>query len=176
MRLGSFPSNDFQRLESASYRCFRDASGANASVLAMQQRYRTKRGRNVMPMPRLWATGRGGLWPSQFPHGFASRRFPPYFMVPSWALSSPRVGRRKFVAANSIRHRSLMTLAPNSPCNSGQSKIHRSQAIIHSDSARNQALHTAKCLSNSTLHPEPSMLQKCAQRCVEQPAIHRQAL
>ena len=111
----------------------------------------------------------GALWPSQFPRGSASRRFPPYFMVPSWALSSPRVGRRKPVAANGIRHRSLMTLAPNAPCNSGQSKVHGSQEIIHSDSFGNQALHTAQCLSNSTLHPEPSSLQKCAQRIVEQP-------
>jgi hypothetical protein len=69
-----------------------------------------------------------------------------------------------------------MTLAPNSPCNSGQSNAHESQAIIHSVSAGNQVLHKAQCLGNSTLHPEPTMLQKCAQRSVEQPAIHRQAV
>ena len=41
------------------FHCFRQCSGT---------------GTNTNGWP--WATGRGTLWPSQFPHCFASRRFP----------------------------------------------------------------------------------------------------
>ena len=82
MRLGSFPSSDFQRLESASYRCFRDASGANASVSAMRQRYRTKRGRNVMPTPRLCRRA------SSIP--IASVHFHMRTTSPRWSSHHPR--------------------------------------------------------------------------------------
>jgi hypothetical protein len=61
-------------------------------------------------------------------------------------------------------------------CSSGQSNAHGSQAIIHSVSDGNHALHPTQCLGNTTLHPDPTMLQKWVQRSREHPAIHRQAV